>query len=314
MTPGAVTLLLVSALARGAAAAEPSVKAAASKSEVTIGEPFTVELEASGPEGTTWRFPAEAGTEQVELRTPQEPSASAATTPARHRYEAAVFALGEVEVPPIVVRFRLPDGTEGEAATEPIPLRILSLLPKDPQQQALVDIRDPLELSIGSAFFVALGGVLLALGALGFWLWKRAHWLESRAAAPPADVPAELEARQALDALQSAGLLAEGDYREFYIRIAVIAKRYLERRLAAPVLEMTSSEMASFLRDHPQGAALLGDARDVVGAADRVKFARGAAVLEEAERHLGACRKLVDDLEARLQPAAPAAEPRERVA
>jgi hypothetical protein len=134
-----------------------SVTAVASKAEVTVGEAFTIELKATGPAGATYTFPGEAETDGFELRTPPpDPKAGPvpAAEPGSHRYEAAVFALGEMEIPPIPVRYRLPDGAEGEASSEPVPLKVVSLLPKDPQEQKLADIRGPLSVGIGRAFWV----------------------------------------------------------------------------------------------------------------------------------------------------------------
>ena len=288
-----------------------SVKATSAKTEVTVGEAFLVEVEASGPPGTSYTFPAGVSEETFELRTPEGPDAGASPSPrpGAHRYLAAVFALGEAQVPPIPVRYRLPDGTTGEASTEPIALKVVSLLPKDPQQQKLADIRGPASVGIGRAFWVALGCGLALVAALTFWLVRR-----RKAAAAPAEamvpaLPPDAEARGALDALAARGLLARGEYRAFYIELATIAKRYLERRLGAPVLEMTSAETFAFLRGHPHGGDLLPVVRDVSEAADRIKFARGQGLAEEAERHLAAVRALVPALEAKLRPAA--AEPAE---
>jgi hypothetical protein len=70
---------------------------------------------------------------------------------------------------------------------------------------------------------------------------------------------------------------------------------------------MTTSETVAFLRDHAHGHGLAGPMRDLAGAADQVKFARGSARREEAERHLGVARQMIDGLEARMQPVPPAA-------
>src|SRR5262249_26476045 len=50
-----------------------SVTATASKSEITVGEPFTIELKATGPSGTTYTFASEASADTLELRTPAPP-------------------------------------------------------------------------------------------------------------------------------------------------------------------------------------------------------------------------------------------------
>jgi len=293
------------------AAGPVSVKATASRAELTVGEAFTVDLKATGPAGTTFTFPGEAATDTFELRTPpadargRAPAAEAGT----HRYEAAVFTLGEASLPPIPVRYRLPDGTEGEASTEPVALKVVSLLPKDPQEQKLADIRGPQAVGIGRAFWVALGTALVLAAGLATWLVRRRRRVEAPGALPVPELPADVEALRALDALAASGLASRGEYRSFYIRLTEVAKRYLERRLGAPVLEMTTAETLAFLRGHAHGGDLVPVVRDLAEAADRIKFAKGQGLAQEAGRHLAAVRALVPALEAKLRPAAePAAE------
>jgi len=285
-----------------------TVAATASADEVTVGETFTIELKALGPPGTSYRFAAEASEDEIELRTP-EPAAAGDSAPApepgTHRYEAEIFALGEVEIPPIPVRYRLADGTEGEAETEPIVLKVASLLPREADEQKLVDIQGPQRVGIGRAFWLALIVALLLGAGLVTWLVRRRRKETAPAATPVPQTPPDVEALAALDALAASGLLEARAFREFYIRLTAVAKRYLERRLDAPVLEMTTAETVALLRDHAHGGELLPVMRDLAQAADQIKFARGQGLTEAAERHLAAVRALVAALEARLRPAAP---------
>jgi hypothetical protein len=291
------------------AAATPgpvSVVATVSKDEVTVGETFTIELKAMGPPGTSYRFASGASEEEIELRTPEsgEPTEDPpAPEPGTHRYEAAVFVLGEVEIPPIPVRFRLPDGSEGEAASEPIVLKVGSLLPRDADEQKLADIRGPQSVGIGRAFWAAVVAAGLIVAGLVTWLVRRRKKTVAPEAPPVPETPPDVEALAALRALASAGLLEARAFREFYIRLTAVAKRYLERRLDAPVLEMTTSETTAFLRGHRHGGELLPVVRDLAQAADQIKFARGQGLAEAAEGHLAAVRALVPALEARLRPA-----------
>ena len=308
----ALTSLLLAAATTAVPSPEPTpagpvaVTAAASKAEITVGETFTIDVKATGPAGTTYTFAGEAEADAFELRTPApDPrgGASPAPEPGTHRYEAAVFALGEAMLPPIPVRYRLPDGTEGEASSEPIALKVVSLLPKDPQQQKLADIRGPLSVGVGGAFWVALVIGLGLVAALAVWLVRRRRRAEAPRTVAVPELPADVEALRALSALAASGLLSRGNYRPFYIQLTAVAKRYLERRLGAPVLEMTTAETLAFLRGHAHGGELLPVVRDLAEAADRIKFAKGQGLAQEAERHLAAVRGLVPALEARLRPA-----------
>jgi hypothetical protein len=288
------------------AATPVAVKATSSKSEVTVGEVFTVELTATGPAGTAFTFVGDAEADAFELRTPAtDPQASASPDPNTHRYDAAVYALGDATIPPIPVRYRLPDGTTGEASSEPIVLKVASLLPKDPQQHTLADIRGPEPIGIGRVFWTALVAAVALGAAFVLWIVRRRRKREGPHAPSVPELAPDAEARHALDALVSSGLLQRGEFRGFYIQLTVVAKRYLERRLGAPVLEMTTAETLAFLRAHPHGEALLAVVRDVSDAADCVKFALGQSLVDEAERHLAAVRGLVASLEARLQPRTP---------
>lgn len=309
-----VASLLFAAAATPSPAPSPgpvTVSVTPSRQEVTVGEPFSLEVRASGPAGTAFDFPGGASTDSLELSAAAgSPPASPASPPNVRRYDAAVFALGEVALPPIPVRYRLPDGSEGEAASEPVVLKVATLLPKDPQRQKLADIRGPQPLGIAAVFWIATAALAVLLAALVAWLVRRRRQAGAPALAPVPERPADVEALQALDGLEASGLLARGDYRLLYIRLATIAKRYLERRLEAPVLEMTSAETLAFLRAHPHGGALLPAMRELASAADQIKFARGAGLAQEAERHLAAVRALVPALESRLRPpvATPAPE------
>ena len=303
MRSALLLLSLATATTPGLLLEGPRAAATASKTDVSVGEAFTVLVEATGAAGTTFRFPPEVVQETFELRV--APAGPSPLPPGVQRYVATVFALGDAQVPAIPVRYRLGDGTEGEVATAPVALKVVSLLPRDKGEQKLADIRGPMGVPIGRAFWVGLGVLLLLIAGLAYRLWslrKRA----APAAAPlvPALAPDE-EAQRALDALRGSGRLARGEYRPFYIELTAVAKRYLERRTGAPVVEMTSAEMLTHLRSSPHAALLAAPMRDLAGAADQIKFARGAGLHDEAERHLAAVGTLIRALEAQLRPSVP---------
>jgi hypothetical protein len=288
------------------AADTPAATAHASKSEVSVGETFTVEVHATGPAGATFDFPSETTQEKFELRTASIPEDAHPLPPGTHLYQAAVFTVGDAEIPAIPVHYRLADGSTGEIRTAPIALRVQSLLPRDKSEQKLADVRPPVGVPFGRAFWVGVALAAALLAGLVWWIVKR-----RRRAAPalapmePAIAPDE-EARRALEALVASGRLARAEYRPFYIELTAIAKRYLERRLAAPIVEMTTAEMLAWLKADARAADLAPTMRDLSGAADQIKFARGAGQEEAAARHMAATRALIEALETRLKPATPA--------
>jgi len=284
------------------------VTARAKKAEVTVGEPFEVEVEAAGPPGATYTFPPEALGESAELRSLARESPPKGETKApwpanQHRYEARLYALGDVKLPALAVRYRLADGSEGEASAEGPTVKVGSLLPKDAKEQGLADIVGPVRVGIAPVFWAALALGVLVVAAMAYWLWRRSRRKSPLAAtAPEPERPPAEEALRALDRLARADHFVRGEGRDYYIVLSLIAKRYLERRLGAPIVEMTSAEMLAYLRESPHEGFLLGPMRDLALAADQVKFARGQAQREEGERHLGMVRSFIEKLEERLRP------------
>ena len=76
--------------------------ARAATADVSVGQPFMVDVEAAGPAGTTFTFPESAGDDKVELRL-EAPAADARPAANRRTYRAAAFALADTAVPPITV-------------------------------------------------------------------------------------------------------------------------------------------------------------------------------------------------------------------
>jgi hypothetical protein len=282
-----------------------TLTAASEKSEVAVGEPFRVVVKGVAPDGAAWTFPREAASETVELRACTVDARPA--PPGTSCYDAMAFALGETQVPAIEAQCHLADGSVYVARSAPLTLRMLSVLPKDPQEQKLADIRPPVSLAIGRAFWIALGIALVLLVA-GLGVAAYLVFLSVRPQKPWAKavrpLSPDVEARDALARLGEEDWISRGDYRGYYIALAQIAKRYLERRLAAPVLEMTSSETIAFLRQRESWGESVGVVRDLTTAADQVKFAEASGSSEEAARHLRATADLVDRVEAALRPAA----------
>lgn len=311
MTAMALLLAALVGAAETAVGGDEAVRLTAepSKSTVTVGEPFTVTVQAVAPAGTSWDFPVEVAADGLLLKVVETSGEAGAV------YQATVFTLDQATIPSISASYKLPDGSAGKVSSEPVVITVASLLPDDPAQQRLADLRPPVPLPAAPIFWLVLGLLLVGLAGGVAWWWGRRRLRAPGDALPPPplEVPPAEEARAALQRLHEAGLVERGELRDFYIELAVIAKRYLERRLAAPVLEMTSAETAAFLRDHPVARRLAAAVRDVTLAADDVKFARGQADEARAHRHWRQVQELVEELE-RLLAAPSSSQPLERTA
>jgi hypothetical protein len=64
--------------------------------------------------------------------------------------------------------------------------------------------------------------------------------------------------------------------------------------------------MLSYLKATSAPLELAPTVRDLAGAADQIKFARGAGLNDEAQRHMSATRAMVEDAGGAAAPAGPA--------
>lgn len=266
----------------------PVVEVHPSTSNVSIGERFQVTVEVRGEPTTTYEFPGELSTAAVEMKLARPVSRMASAA----QYDAQVFALGaEARIPEIEVHYRSADGAEGVVKSAPVPLNVISSLDPNEENPAPADFAPPLPVLVSRAFWITSGAAGLLLVALLVLLIRRL-----RLPRKPVEVsvtPARSPEEEAMTRLQS---LAEGralmEPKDFYIELIQVVKLYLERRLNAPVLEMTSTETMTFVKNHSWTAPHAAGLRDLVTSADLVKFG-GSSDASNADRQIQLARELV---------------------
>jgi hypothetical protein len=269
----------------------PSIEARPSSTNVSIGERFQVTVEARGTSGMTFEFPQTVSDGSIELT--QSRSASSANSVAV--YDAQVFAIGDsAKVPEIEVAFKTGDGAQGTAKSRPVPLNVVSALDPNEQNPAPADFAPPQPVLVSRAFWVA-GSIASAILIAVFILVARRLRFPKKPVDPtvaPA-LTAEEAALQGLEALAVKAATIEP--KAFFIQLIQILKGYLEVRLEAPVLEMTSTETLSLVKSHDWTAPHAKALRELVSSADLVKFG-GLSQATDAQNHI----QLVRDVVARI--------------
>ncbi len=183
-------------------------------------------------------------------------------------------------------------------------MQVASVLPPGTAPPRPAPLRDPVGIHGPPwEWLPPVLALLLLLGALAWLLRRRLRrrQAENEAGRAPELAPLE-ELERVLRDLRER--LASAPAEESCDRLAVALRRYLERRLGEPAMEMTSFELFRMARRRgwpsPQQAAL----RRVLETADRVRFARARVPRAELEAAVETAGDLARALE--LEHARPA--------
>jgi hypothetical protein len=215
-------------------------------------------------------------------------------------YTLEADAAGELTIPALLVTFRRQDVAEDAASqhlsTDPLTIKVISVLPDDADVTAPRDIVPPVALLrrgvppwlwIFTAGLAGLGGAVL----IGWYYWRRHR--SGIAPAPPQ--PAHVLALQALQRLEQQDLIGQKQIDAFYIQLSAILRRYVEWRFRLRAPEQTTEE---FLAAALMSGGLLRTHRDALHAflqhCDLVKFARHEPTSDDMQRTFASARAFVN--------------------
>ena len=160
--------------------------------------------------------------------------------------QLAAYKTGEVEVPVLNVETVTATGEREVLATEPIKVVVQSVLTG--QQDTLKDLKPQAEIEADYKPFLFF---LLALASAGYLVYRVIQYFKRRKKAPvpkPERVRlAEDVAREAIERLLARKLVEEGHFKQFYLELSEIIKRFLGSKLGVHSLERTTEEYHSRL-------------------------------------------------------------------
>lgn len=297
----------------------PTVETTVSAAAAAVGDPITVIVTARhAPDAEVrWPDPVEAAPFEL-LDPPVAQSAAAAAdgiVESRLELRVAAFELGELAFPPLDVEVVDAAGEVTALATEAAPV-VIESVGRD-EGGDIRDIKGPLAIPFAVVTLLPWIAAVLALAAAGAWLYRR-YRRRSRPEAlmptlPPR--PAHEVAREALDALEAAGLLERGEIKTYHIRLSDIVRVYVEGRFRVDAMEMTTGEVLDGLHRTDADREAVADVRRVLDRCDLVKFAKLRPAIPECRELLPLARRVVEvTAPVEPAPAGPAAIPAEQTA
>lgn len=104
------------------------------------------------------------------------------------------------------------------------------------------------------------------------------------------------KAYERLEALAKSGLLEQGKFAAYYLRLSDIVRQYMEDRFRIRAPEMTTEEFLAHLKGSPTLSAQQGSVlAEFLSSCDMVKFAKYLPRVEEARKNTQLARRLVDE-------------------
>jgi len=276
-------LALLAALAgsAGLAADElPRARLEVSPREARVGDPLQVTLEIwTAPESRVERPElGPAGKLTFRVLSWEGPETVGGEARWSWKGTVAAFETGDLEVPAAVARVVGPEG-ETIVRSEPVPIRIVSVIPGDDAATDLAEIKGPAGIPPDYRAVTRALAVLAALLVLALGVWWLQHRLARRlaAAAVPEDpfhrMPPHEWVYRELQRLLERRLAEQGEVDRFFEELSHILKRYLGGRYRVDLMERTTSEAVPELRQAGAPREALGPTRDLLEKSDRVKFA-----------------------------------------
>jgi hypothetical protein len=190
------------------------------------------------------------------------------------KFLLTTFTTGDYIIPPIPVEFMTPDSVKKTLISEPIPIRVKSLLAETSDTADIRDIKGPIEFrSKFPWLYVLIGGIVVILGTLLTVRW----WIKRRRKGEyePIDTREPWEiASEKLAFLKEKNYPASGEIKQFYIELTSIIREFLQRVYVLPVLDMTTYEFLTAILQKDVEDELYNRLRGFLEFGDLVKFAK----------------------------------------
>ncbi len=249
-----------------------AVKTRAWPKTVTMGDEIRVLVQVTRLQGFSVEPPAPGDLAPFEVKSMRQLPSVEEHGISQENFELIVttFKIGDLKIPPIQIKYADSSGNSGSLTTPPINIKVVGVI-KDAGKD-IQPIKNVVSLAPGLLRTLILGGLVFFLSVL--LAVRIVLRRKSKAASDPESLlPAHERAGLELERLQQKGWIASGKIKEYYSELSGILKRYLERRYALQMLDLTTSESVVLLREKDFDLSVRDGVREILEASDLVKFA-----------------------------------------
>lgn len=262
----------------------------------TVGDPIELTLSVTHPDDYTVILPELGeiwGDAVVRSQSPATAVSNADGTETTNQViDLRVFAPGTFTTPPLGITISDSQGDLTEVIADPIELTIASVLIEGDTQ--LRDIKPQIAFPVSNLLALAVVGLASAAAGLGIaLLW----WRRRRARLALASVdnrPPDQIALDELARIAELGLPEQGRFKEHYTLVSDCIRTYGERIFDIPVLERTTGEVQTSLRQSNVAREVMRTFIAFLDESDLVKFSTFHPDSASAYRLLDSGREIVE--------------------
>jgi len=211
-------------------------------------------------------------------------------------FRLTTFTTGDYIIPPIPIEFTTADSVRRILISEPMPIKVKSLLAEGADTIQINDIKSPIlfDEKIPDIYLIAGGLLVLIIAALVYGWWRRKNRPAEEA---PVDNRSPWEiAFEKLAFLKEDNYPSSGEYKRYYIELSDIIRDYLERIYKIPVTDMTTYEFLSTVKEKNVDEDLYTRFKKFLDFADLVKFAKFEPDMTRMEDDYMEAWQIVEDV------------------
>ncbi len=273
-----------------------TVRLRVDKESMTLSQLLLLELESEAPQGNEVSFPDLAeNLDKFEVWQSDELSEKLGDGDIvikTKRYRLEPLQMGQCGIGELDFEFE-GQGKSGTVTTEPVYIEVGTILPADPNNLAIAEIEDVVEVRTDLKWWWVGGGIAVVVIAAAVLLY--ANRPRRKTAVKRVYRPAHDIAYDMLRAIAKEKLVEQGRVKEFYEKLSGCLRRYIENRFQLRAPEQTTEEFLEQLKNSDDlPLEYKQQLAKFLEHCDLVKFARYQPSGEQINESLNMAERFVD--------------------